>query len=169
MTTFARRAVFGLMLVPVLTIAPCLPAFADAAPRTVLEDGPSWTSQVPVVGNVPAVEPQRLVVVLTLRGEAGAEALAPVVSDPASPQYRRYISSAEWRSGFAPTDASVSGRTDEPPSHEVSIGSIPANRRNSPFSRTLERGWGTGKWVLTGGAWVPNGPCPLPKCQPPKP
>ena len=176
MTASARRAVFGLMLVPVLTIAPCLPTFAHAALRTALEDQPSGTSQVPVVGNAPAVEPQHLVVVLTL-GEASAEALASAVSDPASPQHRRYLSSAAWRSGFAPTDACVSAMRDGPTSREVSIGSIPANRRNSPFSGTtapseaafaIERGWGIGNCVTTGGAWGPNQPCPLPKCRPPQ-
>ena len=177
MTASARRAVFGLMLVPVLTIAPCLPTFAHATPRTVQEGEPSGTSQVPVVGNAPAVKPQHLVVVLTL-GEASAEALASAVSDPASPQYRHYISSAERRSGFAPTDASDSGMRDGPTSREVSIGSIPANRRHSPFSGTtaqttapseaafaIERGRATGKWVMTRGAWAPYQPCPLPKCR----
>ena len=176
MTASVRRAVFGLVLVPVLMIAPCLPTFAHAAPPTALEEEPSWTSQVPVVGNAPAVDPQHLVV-LTL-AEARAEALGSAVSDPGSPQHRRYISSAAWRSGFAPTDARVSGMRDGLTSREVSIGSIQANRRNGPFSGTTarwgaafasERGWRIGNWVMTGGAWVPNRPCPLPKCRPPQP
>ncbi len=49
MKAFARAALHGLMLVPVLMITLCLSACADpAAPRTVLGDEPSWASQVPV-------------------------------------------------------------------------------------------------------------------------
>jgi len=137
MKSSARRAVLALMLVPVLAIAAALPAFADpASPRTVLEDQPSWTSQAPVVGDVPAAEPQHLVAVLNLRDEAGAEALASAVSDPASPLYRRFISSADWRSRFAPTNATVSQVTGWLTSQGFSIGSIPANRRYIPFSGT---------------------------------
>ena len=99
MKSSTARAVLALMFVPVLAIAVPLPAFADPAPpRTVLEDQPSWTSQAPVVGDVPAAQPQRLVVVLNVRDESGAEALASAVSDPASPQYRQYVSGADWRS-----------------------------------------------------------------------
>ena len=125
------------MLVPVLAIAAALPVFADPAPpRTVLQDQPSWTSQAPVVGDVPATQPQRLVVVLNLRDVAGAEALASAVSDPASPQYRQYVSSADWRSRFAPTDATVAQVTDWLTSQGFSVGSIPANHRYIPFSGT---------------------------------
>ena len=147
MKSSARRAVLALMLVPVLAIAAALPAFADrASPRTVLEDQPSWTSHAPVVGDVPAAEPQHLVVVLNLRDVAGAETLASAVSDPASPQYRRFISSADWRSRFAPTNATVSQVTGWLTSQGFSIGSIPANHRYIPFSGTtaqVETAFGT--------------------------
>ena len=77
-----RDTVLGFMVVPILMITLCLSACADpAAPRTVLGDEPSWASQVPVVGNAPAGEPQHLVVVITA-GQAEARDFA--VSDPAS-------------------------------------------------------------------------------------
>src|SRR5664279_3234793 len=137
MKASARRVVLASMLVPVLAIAAALPAFADPAPpRTVLQDQPSWTSQAPVVGDVPAAQPQRMVVVLKLPDESGAEALASAVSDPASPQYRQYVSSADWRSRFAPADATVAQVTDWLTSQGFSIGSIPANHRYIPFSGT---------------------------------
>ena len=92
MKASARCAILASMVVPVLAITTALPAAADPSqPRTVLQDQPSWTSQAPVVGDVPATQQQRLVVVLNLRDVAGAEALASAVSDPASPQYRQYV------------------------------------------------------------------------------
>ena len=137
MKASARCAILASMVVPVLAITTALPAAADPSqPRTVLQDQPSWTSQAPVAGDVPAAQPQRLVVVLNLRDESGAEALSSAVSDPASPQYRQYLSSADWRSRFAPTDATVAQVTDWLASQGFSIGSIPANHRYIPFSGT---------------------------------
>src|SRR6478752_7046514 len=120
MKSSVRRAVLGLVLVPVLTIATALPAFADpTAPRTVVQDQPSWTSSASVQADTP-----------------GAEALATAVSDPAGPQYRKYISSSQWRARFAPTDQTVAQVTGWLTSQGFSIGAIPANHRFIPLTGT---------------------------------
>ena len=62
---------------------------------------------------------------LNLRDAAGAEALATAVSDPAGAQYRKYISSSEWRSRFAPTDQTVAQVTGWLTSQGFSIGVDP--------------------------------------------
>ena len=79
-----RRALFAALLVPLVAIATAAPALADPAARTVIADQPAWTAQAPVVDQTPAAAPQNLTVVLKLRDEAGAEALAAAVSDPAN-------------------------------------------------------------------------------------
>jgi subtilase family serine protease len=137
MKSSVRRAVLGLVLVPVLTIATALPADAGpTAPRTVVQDQPSWTSSASVQADTPDAVVENLTGVLNLRDAAGAEALAAAVSDPAGPQYRKYISSADWRSRFAPTDQTVAQVTGWLTSQGFSIGSIPANHRFIPFAGT---------------------------------
>ena len=108
MKSSIRRAVLGLALVPILTIATTLPAFAaPVAPRTVVQDQPSWTSSASAQADTADAVVENLSVVLKLRDAAGAEALATAVSDPAGAQYRKYISSSEWRARYAPTDQTV--------------------------------------------------------------
>src|SRR6478609_7180277 len=123
------------MLVPLLIVATVEPALADpASPRTVVDDPPAWTSQAPVVGDVPADQTQNLSVALALRDEAGAEALATAVSDPSNSQYRQFISAQDWRSRFAPTDDTVAQVTTWLTSQGFSIGTVPANHRFIPFT-----------------------------------
>lgn len=134
-----RRALLAALLVPLVAIATAAPALADPASRTVVDEQPAWTAQAPVVDEAPAAAPQNLTVVLKLRDEAGAEALADAVSDPSSAQYRKFVSSADWRTSFAPTDEAVAKVTSWLTSQGFSIGAIPANKRFIPFSGSAQQ------------------------------
>ncbi len=137
MRSSVRRAFLGSLLAPVLIAATVEPAFADPSPpRSVVDSPPDWTAQAPVVGDVPADQTQHLSVALNLRDEAGAEALATAVSDPTSAQYRQFVSAADWRARFAPTDDTVAQVTSWLTSQGFSIGSVPANHRYIPFTGT---------------------------------
>lgn len=131
-----RRVVLIAGVSSAMVIAAVQPAMAASPPRAVVDDAPAWTAQAPVVGDVPADQTQHLTVALTLRDEAGAEALAAAVADPADAQYGKYVSSADWRARFAPSDDTVSQVTTWLTAQGFSIGAIPANHRYIPFTGT---------------------------------
>ena len=68
---------------------------------------PSWTAAVPKVGDVAGTQHVTAQVWLTPRNGAQLDALAAAVSDPSSAQYGQFLSSAQYRSMFAPTAAQV--------------------------------------------------------------
>lgn len=116
----------------VLAIAFAVPSTANAAEsggRHVLNGKPAWAAQAARVGAVPASTGLNFKVVLNLRDEAGAEALATAVATPGSANYHKYVTAAQWRSRFAPTDAQVAQVTGWLKSQGFKIGQIPANHR----------------------------------------
>ena len=112
------------------------PQALAATPRATLDAAPAWTSGAKQVGETPASAVQRMSVVLKLRDAAGAEALANAVSNPASASYGHYVSAAQWRSKFAPTDAEVASVVGWLKTQGFAIGAIPANHRTVSFTGT---------------------------------
>ncbi|GCE28777.1 hypothetical protein KDA_42610 [Dictyobacter alpinus] len=64
-------------------------------------------SKITPIGPTPKATPMHLSVVLKLRNEAGLDALLAAQNDPSLPQYHHYISTQEFNSRFAPTQATV--------------------------------------------------------------
>ncbi len=112
------------------------PQALAATPRATLDAAPAWTSGAKQVGETPASAVQRMSVVLKLRDAAGADALANAVSNPASASYGHYVSAAQWRSKFAPTDAEVASVVAWLKAQGFAIGAIPANHRTVSFTGT---------------------------------
>lgn len=137
MGTAFRRLSLIVGLSSALVVASVSPALADPPPpRAVVDGAPGWTAGAAVVGDVPAEQTQHLTVALNLRDQAGAEALAAAVSDPGDAGYRSFVSAADWRARFAPTDQTVQSVSAWLTSQGFSIGTVPANHRFIPITGT---------------------------------
>jgi subtilase family serine protease len=117
-------------------LAPAAAAHAGTAPqgRRVVEKVPSWTARAHRVGAVPGSTQQQITAVLNLRDEAGAERLAAAVSTPASAQYGHYLTAAQWRARFAPTQADVDKVVVWLRSSGFTVTDVPANHRFVQFT-----------------------------------
>ncbi|MDQ2781916.1 MAG: protease pro-enzyme activation domain-containing protein, partial [Actinomycetota bacterium] len=104
--------------------------------RQVLQDAPSWTHTSSKVGAPASASALHMSVVLTLKDAAGAESLATAVSDPANAAYGKYLNAAQWRSRFAPTDATAKTVSDWLASQGFTVTGSPANHRFVSFDGT---------------------------------
>lgn len=111
-------------------------AAGSSGGRQVLQNAPSWTHSTARAGAPAAATRLHMSVVLGLKDAAGAEALATAVSDPANAAYGKYLSSAQWRSRFAPTDATAKTVSDWLTSQGFSVTGSPANHRFISFDGT---------------------------------
>ncbi len=104
-----RRWIYLAAALVVLVVMPGGYAFAQASSgRTVLAGSkPSWAISSNLVGPATASASVGFRVYLGWRNDAAVQALAQAVSDPSSPSYRQYLSPAQFRSKFSPTDSSV--------------------------------------------------------------
>ncbi len=136
-----ERRTSGLALVAVALLLAALAAPAAAAtagPRTVLPTGtPDWATPAADLGRAAPADPVRLNVVLGLRDEAAATALALAVADPASAQYGQYLTPPEFHSRFAPTDAQLAGVRQWLEAAGLRVGDVPANHRFVPATGTV--------------------------------
>jgi len=66
---------------------------------------PSITARLPSVNRLPASTPLRVAIGLPLRNQAGLDALLRQLSDPASPNFRQYLTPQEFAARFGPTQA----------------------------------------------------------------
>ena len=113
-----------------LTLATPGLAHAGSSPsRHVLGHAPTWTSRAHHVGRLSGATQQDLSFVLNLRDASGAEALADAVSTPTSAQYGHYLTAAQWRARFAPSDAQVRAVSDWLRSSGFHVVEVPANHR----------------------------------------
>src|SRR5690349_18193282 len=79
---------------------------ASAAPsdrRALSGSVPSWASASNRAGNAPDTDNVGFRVYLGWRDQAGAEALANRVSTPGSADYGKFVSAAQFRAQFAPS------------------------------------------------------------------
>jgi subtilase family serine protease len=116
--------------------ATAAPAANAPGTRTTLDAAPAWTHTARAAGATAAATPVRLAAVLPLRDAVGAERLALAVSTPGDAQYGQYLTAAQWRARFAPTDATVGTVTGWLRSHGFTVGSVPANHRYVAFTGT---------------------------------
>ncbi|WP_163567786.1 protease pro-enzyme activation domain-containing protein [Fodinicola feengrottensis] len=115
-------------------VALCVPfgaTAASAAPsgRAAISDSqPDWVQHSAPTGTVD--QNQQLSVKLYLAGQnqAGLAAAARAVSDPASPQYRHYLSPEQYRAQYAPSDNSLAAVRQFLAANNLHAGAVPDNR-----------------------------------------
>jgi subtilase family serine protease len=101
---------------------------ATAATRHPLGAEPSWVNAKNRRGAVASSDTVVMRVVLKTRNLAEANAVADAVSNPKSPSYHHYLTAAQYRARFAPTDASVAAVKNWLRSQGLAVGYVPANR-----------------------------------------
>jgi subtilase family serine protease len=104
-----------------------MPAAAADGPSSIPQSHPQWATPKDKVADVAAGSTVTFRVYLRTRDEAGAETLAMAVSDPPSAAYGHYLSTAQVRSRFAPTEGQVSSVRDWLTSSGFGVGSVPSN------------------------------------------
>lgn len=90
---------------------------------------PSWAGPAHAVGTPATSKRLTLAVHLQMRDAAGAAQLVRAVSDPASAQYKHYLSSAQFNARFAPTSATVAKVESYLRSEGMTVKSVPVNHR----------------------------------------
>lgn len=101
---------------------------ATAATRQLLGAEPSWVKAANRRGPVASSDAVSLRVVLQTRNAAEASAVADAVSNPKSSSYRHYLTAAQYRARFAPTQASVDAVTKWLRAQGLIAGYVPDNR-----------------------------------------
>jgi subtilase family serine protease len=110
-------------------LAWAVPAIASTDGRaTIPRSHSDWATARSKVADTDPRSAVSFRVQLKTRDQAGAEALARAVSDPTSPSYREYLTPAQVRDRFAPTDATVGSVRDWLADEGFRLGSVPANR-----------------------------------------
>jgi len=103
-TGIAAAAVSGLLL----TLAINVSAVASAGTTdTPVGSAPAIPIGAQVQGATPATQPISFDVVLRPRNQAALDAFTTAVSTPGSPQFRQFLTSAEYASQFGPTAATI--------------------------------------------------------------
>lgn len=101
-------------------------AFANDR-STVAGSHPDWATPQNRAGNADTAKKLSFRVYLKMRDRAGAEAAARAVSDPSSPSFRKYLSTAQVRQRYAPQASSVSAVRSWLRSAGFQVGEVPAN------------------------------------------
>jgi subtilase family serine protease len=100
---------------------------ATAATRHSLGAEPSWVKAANRRGSTAASDVVAFRVILATRNRAEATAVAMAVSNPASASYRHYLTAAQYRARFAPTQAAVDSVKSWLRSQGLTVGYVPAN------------------------------------------
>ncbi|WP_194897443.1 S53 family peptidase [Catenulispora pinisilvae] len=106
-------------------------------------------------GAVAADTPLTLQISLTPRDQAGLDAFLRNVSDPASPQYKHYLTVAQYAQNYGATDAQISALTAYLRGQGLTVGALTANRQTLAVSGTAaqaEKAFGVqlGTWHADG-------------------
>jgi subtilase family serine protease len=103
-----RRLLVAGMAVALLVAMPIASVNGAAATRSVLNgSAPAWANSKNYVGAADATANVGFRVYLGWRNAAGAAALARAVSDPKSASYGKYVTPAQFRHLFSPTQSQV--------------------------------------------------------------
>jgi subtilase family serine protease len=123
----------------VVTTVPAGAAPAQASPNKVtLDAAPDWTHTATAAGPTDAKRTVRLSAVLPMRDAAAAESLALAVNTPGNAQYGHFLTAAQFRSRFAPTDATVATVSSWLKGHGFAVTNVPANHRFVSFTGTVD-------------------------------
>jgi len=132
-----------------LAAAPAAPASAAGAPATaaIPQSASPLATPAAQVAATPATAPVEFTVDLQLTDPAGAVALDRAVSDPASPDYRLYLTTAQWESRFSPSRANVAAVTSWLRSQGITVDGVTPDRltvQATASAATVERAFSTG-------------------------
>lgn len=139
MTRVIGKVALGSVVCVAMTLSSAALANADSGGRKVVAAAPDWTASAPKTGAPAPTDRLHLSMVLNLRDLSGAEALAAAVSDPGNARYGGYLTSAQWRTRFAPTDADAATVSRWLSSSGFTVTGTPANHRLVTFDATAER------------------------------
>jgi subtilase family serine protease len=133
-----RRALLAVTAAALLVGISLGTVSAAAASRSTLKgSAPAWANAKNLVG---AADPNTVVgfrVYLGWSDQAGAEALARAVSDPKSASYGKYVTPAQFRHQFSPTQAQVGSVQSWLRSQGFTVDYTPANNRYVAAEGTL--------------------------------
>jgi subtilase family serine protease len=113
---------------------------AYAADRTAVPGThPSWATAANKAGAVDPAQKLSFRVYLKLRDQAGAEAAAQAVSSPDNARFRKYLTPAQVRDTYAPTNASVGAVKSWLASAGFKVTGVPANNQYVQVSGTVDQ------------------------------
>jgi len=124
-----RRATIALAVAVLAAAVVGGPAAAASARAALTGSIPAWASSANWKQASDPNAAVRFRVYLGWRDQAGAEALARSVSDPHSASYRKYVTPAQFRQRFAPSQASVGAIQAWIKSQGMAVGYTPTNNR----------------------------------------
>ncbi|ACU72282.1 Peptidase S53 propeptide [Catenulispora acidiphila DSM 44928] len=152
------RRTLGVLAAPLPVLVLALPVAHAATPaRTALAGTatPHLASDTVRTGAVAANAPLTLEVSLTPRNQAGLDAFLRQVSDPASPQYKHYLTVAQYAAAYGATDAQISQVTKYLRGQGLSVGAVTDNHQTIAVQGTAaqaEKAFGVqlGTWRSSG-------------------
>ncbi|SEP54501.1 S53 family peptidase [Amycolatopsis saalfeldensis] len=131
-------------------IAAASPAIAasdqDGDRVAVAGSTPAWATPAAKVGDTDAHAQRHIQIALSLRDQAGAEALAKAISTPGSPQFRKTLTAGQFNDRFAATQATVDQVSDWLRGQGLRVTGVSSNRHFVDVvadTGTLERAFGT--------------------------
>ena len=118
------------------TVAIALGAADRAAATVRVGSAPAVPADAHIAGAVPDRTPLHVTVTLQSQDPAGLAAFAKAVSTPGSPQYREYITPAEFAQRFGATPAAVRAVETSLHAHGLDPGPASANSLSIPVTAT---------------------------------
>ena len=91
------------------------------------------SEQAKLVGSLPATQQLSLSIVLPLRNETELDKLLSQLYDPTSPNYRQFLSVAQFTEQFGPTDEDFQSVVEFVKAHGFTVTDMPANRLIVPI------------------------------------
>ncbi len=122
-------------------------ALAAGAEASALLSGSAPRSLPAAVQATSGETPIEFDVSLQLRDPQGAQELARAVSEPGGPQYRHYLTAAQWERRFSPSQASVDSVTRWLRSDGITVEGVTADRMTveaNASAATVEQAFKTG-------------------------
>lgn len=117
-------------------LAATLVVASPAAASTRLGNAPAVPANAHIAGAVPDTTQLHLTVTLQPQDPAGLAAFANAVSTPGSPEYRDYITPAEFAQRFGATPAAVQAVETSLRAHGLDPGPVSANSLSIPVTAT---------------------------------
>ena len=116
-----------------------VPAGAGQARATLAGSRPTWAVGRNRVAAANGSDRISIRVYLNLRDRAGLDAVAAAVSDPKSGSYHHYLSTAQMKANFDPTDASVQSVQSWLHGQGLHLQAVPANNLYVPADGTISQ------------------------------
>ncbi|GAA1458733.1 S53 family peptidase [Williamsia maris] len=91
------------------------------------------------VGSAPAAQRRTVTVALASRDPQGLADFDAAVSDPGSPQFRRFLTPAEFASRFGPSPSEVTTATDYLRSHGLQVGALAQGQQTISATGTVDQ------------------------------